>query len=205
MKELFQKVFEKNSKILTINKGKERIWDPYHSKASAAIKKGLKQFPIKKDSKVLYLGIADGTTASHLSDIIETGIILGVDISQRPFNKLLKLCEERKNIIPVLADANKPEEYSEYLEEIGKVDVVYQDLAQKTQADILIKNAKLFLKKNGYVLYMVKAFSIDVTKKPSEIFKQEIKKLENQGFEILEVVSLEPFEKGHACILAQLK
>ncbi|MEM0372724.1 MAG: fibrillarin-like rRNA/tRNA 2'-O-methyltransferase [archaeon] len=205
MKELFPGVFEKNEKLFTVFNGRERLWEPYHSKASAAILKGLKNFPVKPGAKILYLGIADGNTASHFSDIIgEEGIIIGIDISASPFKKLLALCEERKNIIPVLADANKPEEYKEYVDEIGRVDVVYQDLAQKIQADILIKNAKLFLKKNGLAVYMVKALSIDVTEKPSVTFANEIKKLEKAGFEVLERVSLEPFERGHACLVVRL-
>lgn len=206
MREVFPGVFEKDKRLFTKFSGRERNWDPYHSKASAAIINGLKNFPVKPDAKILYLGIADGNTASHFSDIIgENGVIIGVDISASPFKKLLVLCDERKNIMPVLADANKPEEYAEYVEEIGRVDVVYQDLAQKTQADILIKNARLFLKKNGFAVYMVKALSIDVTERPSVTFAKEIEKLEKAGLGVLERISLEPFEKGHACLLCRLK
>jgi fibrillarin-like pre-rRNA processing protein len=205
MKEMFPGVFIKDKKLITLNGKTERIWDPYHSKAAAAIVKGIKGFPIKKGSKILYLGIADGTTASHLSDIIgEEGVILGVDISPKPFQKLLVLCEKRENIIPVLSDANKTENYAEYMDEIGKVDVVYQDLAQKIQADIAIKNCKLFLKKSGFLMYMVKALSIDVTQNPTKTFAEEIEKLKKAGFEIIELISLEPFEVGHACIVARM-
>ena len=190
--------------ISTTYKGKKRPWDPYHSKAAAAIKKGVK-LPFKEDSKILYLGVAEGTTASHLSDILTKGVIIGVDLSAEPFKKLLRLCEERNNIIPVLSDANQIENYKEIMNEIGKVDIVYQDLAQKIQADILIKNSKHFLKKNGIEIYMVKALSIDVTQKPSKTFKQEIEKLEKAGFDIIEKKNLEPFQKGHAVLIAKYK
>lgn len=206
MKQLFENVFEEDKKIFTFHNDEMNIWDPYHSKASAAIKKGLKTFPIKEGTKILYLGIAEGNTASHFSDIIgEKGVILGIDISNDPFRKLLELCKERKNIIPVLSDANQTDNYKEYAEEIGKFDVVYQDLAQKTQADILIKNVELFLKSGGIAIYMVKAFSIDTTARPDAIFKQEVEKLEKAGLEIIEIVKLEPFEIGHACIVAKKK
>jgi fibrillarin-like pre-rRNA processing protein len=206
MREVFPGVFEENKRLFTKHAGGKREWDPNHSKASAAIINGLKNFPVKPGAKILYLGIADGNTASHFSDIIgDDGVIIGVDISASPFKALLRLCEERRNIVPVLADANKPEDYSEYIDETGKVDVVYQDLAQKIQAEILIKNAKLFLKKDGFAVYMVKALSIDVTEKPSVTFAGEIKKLEEAGFEVVERVSLEPFERGHACLVCRLR
>ncbi|MEM3758995.1 MAG: fibrillarin-like rRNA/tRNA 2'-O-methyltransferase, partial [Saccharolobus sp.] len=48
-----------------------REWNAFRSKLAGAILKGLKYNPIKKGSKVLYLGAASGTTISHVSDIIE--------------------------------------------------------------------------------------------------------------------------------------
>lgn len=205
MIELFQNIFIENNKLITIHKKEKRLWDPFHSKAAAALKKNLKNWPFKEDSKVLYLGVAEGTTASHLSDILTKGVIIGVDLSAEPFKKLLKLCEKRSNIIPVLSNANQIENYKEIIDEVGKVDIVYQDLAQKIQADILIKNSKHFLKENGTAIYMIKALSIDVTQKPSKTFKQEIEKLEKAGFEIIEKKSLEPFQKGHAVLIAKYK
>ena len=122
-------------KLFTEYKGKKREWNPYNSKAAAAMKKGLKDLHIKEGTKILYLGIAEGTTASHFSDIIgDYGIIYGVDIAAKPFVKLLKLCEERNNIIPILADANNIEVFEEYVPE--KVDVIYEDLAQPEQAGL---------------------------------------------------------------------
>src|SRR5215212_3127170 len=47
-----------------------RIWDPFRSKLAAALKKGMKNMPIKIGSKVLYLGASTGTTVSHISDIV---------------------------------------------------------------------------------------------------------------------------------------
>jgi fibrillarin-like pre-rRNA processing protein len=51
----------------------------------------------------------------------------------------------------------------------------------------------------------VKAQSIDVTEEPSEIYKREVKVLENRGFNIEEVVHLEPYDKAHAMVVAQLR
>ena len=67
-----------------IRKGKEewRVWDPTSSKLGAALVKGLKNFPIKKGMKILYLGASTGTTPCHISDIVERdGIIYAVEFS----------------------------------------------------------------------------------------------------------------------------
>jgi len=49
----------------------------------------------------------------------------------------------------------------------------------------------------------VKAQSIDVTKEPSEIFKREVKVLENRGFQIEDVINLEPYDKAHVMVVAR--
>ena len=74
-----------------------REWDAYRSKPAAAILKGLKNFPLKKGSSILYLGIANGTTSSHFCDIIgKEGIIVGIDIAPKMFEKLLEVAEKRE-------------------------------------------------------------------------------------------------------------
>lgn len=205
MKEIFPGVFKQGKDIMTkdLLSDNYRVWDPKKSKPAAAFLKGLENFLIKEGTKILYLGIGEGTTASHFSDIIsEKGIIIGIDVARKPFEKLLDVCEKRHNIIPILADANKPEEYEKYV--VEKVDVVYCDVAQKNQTEILVKNAKKFLENKGFVMYMVKAPSIDVTADPLSIFKKEALKLENSGFKIVEIKELGPYEKDHAVIVARL-
>ena len=51
----------------------------------------------------------------------------------------------------------------------------------------------------------IKARSIDVTKKPSELYKREIEVLESRGFTIEDRVHLEPFDKDHAMVVARYK
>ena len=116
---------------LVLDKGIEfRQWDAFRSKLCAALKNGLKQIPIKKASKVLYLGAAEGTTISHVSDIVENeGLVVGVDISATSMRNFVRLCEQRENIFPLLADAGKPEEYPQEIKEI-KFDVLFQDVSQ---------------------------------------------------------------------------
>lgn len=212
MRELFPGVYKWKGKLWTKNlvpgqrvynerlevyEGIEyRSWDPFRSKLAAAIVKKLKNFPIRSGSRLLYLGIAEGTTASHISDIIgKKGVIFGVDISEKCLAKLLQVCEKRKNIIPFLGDANKPESYAEYVKEI-KPTILYQDVSQKNQAEIFNKNAKLFLKKGDFGLLALKAPSISSTKKPSRVFRKQEKILLDE-FIIVETVPLAPFEKKH--------
>jgi len=101
---------------------------------------------------------------------------------------------------PILADARLPLRYSALVE---KADDVYCDVAQPEQAKILADNTDVYLKEEGWIMLAVKARSIDVTKEPSEVYKREVETLEKRGFEILEVIHLEPYEKAHAMVVAQ--
>ncbi|MMZ69600.1 fibrillarin [compost metagenome] len=85
------------------------------------------------------------------------------------------------------------------------VDGIYADIAQPEQAAIVADNADYFLKDNGYLLLAIKARSIDVTKEPSEIYRREINTLKERGFEIIDVVHLEPYDKDHAMVYARYK
>ncbi|MBU5575134.1 MAG: fibrillarin-like rRNA/tRNA 2'-O-methyltransferase [Candidatus Aenigmatarchaeota archaeon] len=183
-----------------IDKKEYRFWDPYRSKAAAAIIKGVKEFPIKIGIKILYLGAAHGYTCSFLSNIIgNKGIIYAIEFSERCFHELLPICEKYKNIVPILADARKPELYSW----VEKVDVVYCDIAQPDQTEIAIRNCNEFLKEKGWLMLAVKTQSIDVTKSTKEITRQEIEKLKNAGFEIIDWKILDPFEEKHSFIIAR--
>ncbi|RLF08306.1 MAG: fibrillarin-like rRNA/tRNA 2'-O-methyltransferase [Thermoprotei archaeon] len=179
-----------------------RIWDAYRSKLAAAFMKGLKTSPLKEGLRVLYLGAASGTTCSHVSDIVgHKGRVYGVEFSPRVMREFLeRVARHRENVIPILADARFPAEYSHVMEE---VDVIYQDVAQPYQSKILIDNADFYLKKGGWAFLAIKARSIDVTKEPSEVYKREIETLKEGGFEIVHVVHLEPYDVDHAMILAR--
>jgi len=179
-----------------------RTWDPYRSKLAAAILKGLETVPIEPGHRVLYLGAASGTTASHVSDILgEEGHVYCVEFAARSIRELVdNVCTHRFNMSPILADARLPEKYSAL---VGKADDIYCDVAQPEQAKILADNADRFLKPKGWTMLAVKAQSIDVTKEPSEVYKQEIRTLKSRGFGIEQTVHLEPFDKAHAMIVAQ--
>jgi len=186
-------------------KGEEyRLWDPYRSKLAAAILKGLGTVPVRPDGRVLYLGAASGTTASHVSDIVgEGGHVYCVEFSSRSLRELVNnVCVFRYNMSPILADARLPETYSRM---VGRVDSVYCDVAQPEQARVLADNADMFLAESGWVMLAIKAQSIDVTKEPTVVYRKEIAILETRGFQTREVVGLEPYDKAHTMVAAQKK
>ncbi len=187
-----------NEESITISEVEYRIWSPYNSKIGAALKKGLKILPCSFSSRILYLGIASGTTASYLSDIIGSeGLIYGVDFSARALQDLLPLAEKRGNIIPIFNDARKPEQYAPF---VGTVDMIYCDVAQPKQARLFLDNAKMFLKEKGQSLLAIKARSIDVTASPEKVFEQECEELILSDFKILQSLRLDPFQKDHMMI-----
>lgn len=179
-----------------------RIWDAFRSKLAAAIMKGLKTVPIQLGNKVLYLGAASGTTASHVSDMLgEKGHVYCVEFAARSIRDLVSnVAAFRMNVSPILADARLPERYASLVE---KVDVIYCDIAQPEQAKVLADNADSFLKDNGWIMLAVKSQSIDVTKEPSEVYKEETDILRKRGFRIKQTVNLEPYDKAHVMIVAQ--
>ena len=191
-------------KLLAADDGSEyRIWDLFRSKLAAAIRKGLAEMPIAPGKSVLYLGAATGTTVSHVSDIVgldgAEGGAIAVEFAQRSFRDLLHNCEKRGNIMPVMGDARKPEIYAAEIKEVcgGKVDAVYQDVAQPDQGRILLKNADMFLRKGGHAMLCIKSQSIDVTKRPGEVYKATLSELEAGGFETLQTIELAPYDKDH--------
>lgn len=190
-------------RLIRFESAEYRVWDAFRSKLAAAILKGLTNVPIKPDHQVLYLGAASGTTASHVSDIVgEKGHVYCVEFASRSLRDLVEnVCTYRLNMLPILEDARIPEKYSMFVR--GKVEDIYCDVAQPEQARVLADNADYFLKEHGWIMLAVKAQSIDVTKEPSEIYKSETRILEKRGFQVAEVVHLEPYDKAHAMIVAQ--
>ncbi len=212
MNQIFPGIFKEGKKIYTVNKipgtrvygeklvkkDKEyREWDPRRSKLAAAVLKGMKNNPIKKDSRILYLGASTGTTVSHISDILSSGIIYAVEFAETVVHPLLELSAKRKNIVPLFADSRKPGDYS-WVEEC---EILYVDIAQPDETEIALRNAGEFSCK--YIMLAIKSQSIDVAKEPHQVYKEESNKLKNAGFSVLEIINIEPYEDKHAFILAK--
>ena len=170
-----------NEMLVQYNGVECRIWNPFRSKLAAAIMNGLDDFPFTQKSDVLYLGVSTGTTISHISDIVgQDGTIFGIEHASRVARDFLdRVASHRKNIVPIIHDARKPEEFFSVYK---KVDVVYVDIAQPDQTEIAIENCRLYLKSGGYIFLVIKTRSIDVVKDPKRVIKDEIKKLETRYF-----------------------
>lgn len=189
-------------RLITDDDTEYRQWDPSRSKLGAMILKNF-DIPLEADSTVLYLGAASGTTVSHVSDILTDGLVYAVEFSPRTMRDLIQLCDQRPNIIPILADANKPQSYAHIVE---KVDVIFQDVAQPNQAEIAAINSKYFLEEHGHLMLSIKSRSIDTVASPKKIFKEEVRKLESGfdiEFEVLERKELDPFHEDHLGLVAQ--
>ena len=189
-----------NEKLVQHKGSEYRIWNPFRSKLAAAIMNDLKNFPFNQKSDVLYLGVSTGTTISHISDIVnQGGTIFGIEHASRVARDFLdRVATHRKNIVPIIQDARRPEEFFSVYK---KVDIVYVDIAQPDQTNIAIENCRLYLKSGGYLFLVIKTRSIDVVKDPKKVIKDEIKKLDTM-FEIKQTIDLHPYDKDHAMVIA---
>lgn len=172
-----------------------REWDPRRSKLGAFLKE-IESLPVQPDMDVLYLGAGDGTTVSHLSDIVTEGRIIAVEKADKPYRNLLSLSSERRNIYPVLADAREPERYQDV---VDKVDFLYQDIAQRDQTRIFLKNTP-YLKEDGYGFLSVKSRSIDSSSSPEEIYGEVENRLE-RDIEVQMTVDIGRWQKDHTVIV----
>ena len=181
-----------------------RAWSYYRSKLAAAIAKGISEIFVKPGSTVLYLGAASGTTASHVSDIIgPEGFLYAVDFSPKVMVQFLRnVAEPRPNVAAILGDARSPGEYKHL---VGEVDVLYCDVAQPEQARLVVDNARAMLREGGGVLVAIKARSVDSVEEPERVYGREVAVLRENGFEILETVNLEPYERDHVMVVARFR
>jgi len=174
--------------------GGSRVWEPYRSKLSALyhVGNGVELYP---SMRVLYLGAANGTTVSHVADYTE--VVYAVEFAPRPMQDLIEVARRRKNVIPIMADATRPDRYAPVVE---AVDMVYQDVAQPDQASIAIRNCA-FLRPGGNLVLMLKTRSVDVRKDPEVVFDETLKALKEAGFTVQESVWLVPYHQDHAAII----
>ncbi|MFW9998949.1 MAG: fibrillarin-like rRNA/tRNA 2'-O-methyltransferase [Candidatus Hodarchaeota archaeon] len=178
-----------------------REWDPFRSKLAALILKNPITNFLAEDLKCLYLGASSGTSISHLSDIIDSGIIYGVEFAERSMRQLIQNTSERTNIIPILGDARFPEEYAKYI--FTEIDLIYQDVAQPNQAEIALSNCAYYLKNNGILIIAIKSQSIDSLQKSEYIYEKEKTILEKAGYNIIERVNIHKYAANHIILVVK--
>lgn len=190
-----QRVYDEE--LHTVAGEEHRTWNPMKSKLGSYLVKGGRYLDLREDATVLYLGAANGTTPSHVSDIVARGTLVAVEFSPRSFRDLIRVSSQRPNMVPVLADAWRPELYDRF---VGKVDLLFQDIAQRQQGAIFAKNVNRF--KPKLAIIAVKARSVDVAANPRDVYQavaEEVAAL--TGYDVVESIDLGPFERDHAAIV----
>lgn len=171
-----------------------RVWNPFRSKLAAGILGGLDEIFIRPGCKVLYLGAASGTSVSHVADIVgPKGTVFAVEFSHRSGRDLINMATHRTNVIPIIEDARHPKRYRILM---SMVDVIFADVAQPNQAQIVGLNAAEYLKVGGGVVISIKANCIDSTAAPEAVFAREVAKLQEEKIKPFEQLTLEPYERG---------
>lgn len=176
-----------------------RNWNPFRSKLAALARKDPATPWFSPSDAVLYLGAASGTTVSHLSDIV-AGPLYAVEFSPRAVRDLVWNVEPRRNVVPILEDAGKPERYAPYIAQ--PVAALVQDVAQRHQVEVFLRNLP-FLRPGGLGFLFVKARSINVSQAPAAIYGEVARRLGEAGLEILRQVDLEPFETDHCAFVVR--
>ncbi|MCL4142586.1 UNVERIFIED_CONTAM: hypothetical protein GTU68_008428, partial [Idotea baltica] len=190
-------------KRISVENGTEKIeyraWNPFRSKLAAAIVGGIGAVHIKPGSKVLYLGAANGTTVSHVSDIVgPEGVVYAVEFSLRSGRDLVNMAKKRTNVVPIVEDARHPHKYRMI---VSMVDCIFADVAQPDQARIVALNAQYFLKIGGNYVISIKANCIDSTAPAEAVFAGETNKLRSDQLKPQEQLTLEPYERDHAVVV----
>lgn len=174
-----------------------RRWDPFRSKLAALLAHGAPADLLSPPDRALYLGGAHGTTASYLADLWPHAELFVVEKSPTAFVPLLALCRRRTNLLPLLADAQLPERYRA---EVGEVEFLYQDVAQRDQTGIFRENAAACLAPRGRGILMLKIRSVTQRRPVPVVIREARRSLEGAGFVIEAEVSLAPFSRDHAAL-----
>src|SRR5208282_1889113 len=179
-----------------------RQWDPFRSKLAALLVKGGPPDLWAGAHKALYLGGAHGTTVSHLSDLLDPAPIFVIEKSPTSFAPLLALAQRRTNVLPILADAQLPERYRA---DVGEVDLLYQDVAQRNQAAIFVENARAVLSSGGRGILMLKVRSVTQRRPVAAVVRETRAELDRGGIEVRAEVGLAPFARDHVALISRAR
>ena len=178
--------------------GEWRAWDPHRSKLGAMLELGFDtDMAGGPNERVLYLGAASGTTASHVADFV--GPTYAVEFAPRPARTLVAVAESRPRLFPILADARRPATYGHVVE--TDLEYVVQDVATRGQARVANENRR-FLADDGRLLFAIKARSEDVTRDPDAVYDDVLEALETT-YEVLETDDLGPYHRDHLGVVAR--
>ncbi|MCU0632411.1 MAG: fibrillarin-like rRNA/tRNA 2'-O-methyltransferase [Methanolinea sp.] len=174
----------------------QRVWNPYRSKLAAYYYRG-GDVDIDPSLRVLYLGAAHGTTVSHVADYAET--VYAVENAYAPMRDLLAVAARRENIIPLFADATRPNTYAPLVE---MVQLLFQDVAHPDQAGIARANS-VFLGPGGVAILAIKTRSIDVSRSPRDVVDDTCAALAGSPLTVEKELWLEPYHHDHAILVCK--
>ena len=184
--------------LTTVDSVEYRAWDPFRSKLAALLAKGAPPDVLGgRPATVLYLGAAHGTTVSHLSDLWPEAMVFAVEKSPTSFARLLALARTRPGLVPILADAQLPERYQA---DVGPVDLLYQDVAQRNQAGIFTENANACLARNGRGILMLKVRSVTQQRPTAAVVREARTALQSAHLRVLFETPLVPFSREHVAL-----
>ncbi len=172
-----------------------RSFEPTRSKLAAGIVRGWSGDLPKPGERWLYLGAASGSTASHVADLVgPTGRVYAVEKSLRPFYRLSRLSARWPNLAPVLADARDPEEYFDL---VPAIDGVYADVAQPDQVEIVLRNAALYLDRQGAPIVLALKTASMGRERSAAAYRAQGEEALGACLDLEPSVRLEPFHRGH--------
>ena len=186
--------------LRTVGGVEYRQWDPFRSKLAAWLLRGAPGDLLNGVRSALYLGGAHGTTVSHLSDLWPAATIFVVEKSPIAFPRLLALARRRSNLLPILADAQLPERYRA---DVGAVDLLYQDVAQRNQTQIFLENARSCLVPGRAGVLMLKVRSVTQRGPSAVIVRGARDAIRQEGWSVRSEAELAPFSREHVALLVR--
>jgi len=184
--------------LSTVDGVEYRAWDPFRSKLAAFLLKGAPADVLGRPPRtVLYLGAAHGTTVSHLSDLWPEATLFAIEKSPTSFARLLALARQRPGLVPILADAQLPERYQA---DVGAVELLYQDIAQRNQAGIFVENARACLSPRGRGILMLKVRSVTQQRPTATVVREARSALSAARLAVAYETALTPFSREHTAL-----
>jgi len=84
---------------------------------------------------------------------------------------------------------------------VEDVEFVYQDVAQRNQADMFVRNMQSFEAERG--ILMLKSRSVDVSKDPKSVYAEVRRHLTAHNLTVREVIDLDQYAKDHAAFIVE--
>lgn len=115
---------------------------------------------------------------------------------------LASLSDSRAGLIPVMADARKPEEVAPFLS--SKVEWIHQDLSIADQAETFLRICLFFLSPGGKALLSLKAASERSSDGDDESrFNKAEKTLQESNLTLIERIDLRGMEDQHVLFFCE--